>query len=245
MKKSLYLLPNLFTSANLLFGFLSMIAASNGQYNQAALAILVAVGLDAVDGKVARMTNSASAFGLEYDSLADLLSFGMAPGWLLYNWFLSSLGLFGGLAAFLFVVCGALRLARFNVQATHVQRYVFTGLPIPAAACVVAAATLLGHDAASHFHILDTEQPLALVIAIYGLAFLMVSKVRYRSFKRVRVKRIWSLPLIVGGTFVVIMLALMPELSLFLLSLSYALSGPVEALIRRRRPEEEVIPAEQ
>ena len=140
MKKSLYLLPNLFTSANLLFGFLSMIAASNGQYNQAALAILVAVGLDAVDGKVARMTNSASAFGLEYDSLADLLSFGMAPGWLLYNWFLSSLGLFGWLAAFLFVVCGALRLARFNVQASHVQRYVFTGLPIPAAASVVAAA---------------------------------------------------------------------------------------------------------
>ena len=151
----------------------------------------------------------------------------------------------GGLAAFLFVVCGALRLARFNVQATHVQRYVFTGLPIPAAASVVAAATLLGHDTTSHFHILDTEHPLALVIAIYALAFLMVSNVRYRSFKKIRVKRIWSLPLLVGGTFVLIMLALMPELSLFLLTLSYALSGPVETLIRRRRPDEEAISAEQ
>lgn len=245
MRKSLYLLPNLFTSANLLCGFLSMIAASNGQYTQAALAILVAVGLDAVDGKVARMTNSASAFGLEYDSLADLLSFGMAPGWLLYNWFLGSLSLFGWLAAFLFVVCGALRLARFNVQASHAQRYVFTGLPIPAAASVVAAATLLGHDATSHVHVLNTDQPLGLVLAIYTLAFLMVSNVRYRSFKKIRIKRIWSLPLVVGGTFVLIMLALMPELSLFLLSLSYALSGPVEALIRRKKPEEDVIPAEQ
>jgi len=245
MKKSLYLLPNLFTSANLLFGFLSMIAASNGQYTQAALAILVAVGLDAVDGKVARMTNSASAFGLEYDSLADLLSFGMAPGWLLYNWFLGSLGPLGWLASFVFVVCGALRLARFNVQASQVQRYVFTGLPIPAAASVIAAATLLGHDATSHFHVLNTDQPLGLVLAIYALAFLMVSKVRYRSFKKIRIKRIWSLPLVVGGTFVLIMLALMPELSLFLLSLSYALSGPVETLIRRKKPEEDVIPAEQ
>ncbi len=245
MKKSLYLLPNLFTSANLLFGFLSMIAASNGQYTQAALAILVAVGLDAVDGKVARMTNSASAFGLEYDSLADLLSFGMAPGWLLYNWFLGSLGLFGWLASFVFVVCGALRLARFNVQASHVQRYVFTGLPIPAAASVIAAATLLGHDTTGHFHVLNADQPLGLIIAIYALAFLMVSNVRYRSFKKIRIKRIWSLPLVVGGMFVLIMLALMPELSLFLLSLSYALSGPVETLIRRKKPGEDVIPAEQ
>ena len=105
----------------------------------------------------------------------------------------------------------------------------------------------MGHDATSQFHVLNTDQPLGLVVAVYALAFLMVSKVRYRSFKKIRVKRIWSLPLVVGGTFVLIMLALMPELSLFLLSLSYALSGPVETLIRRKKPEpeEDVLAAEQ
>ena len=117
MKKSKYLLPNLFTSANLVSGFLSMIAAHNGQYAHAALVILLAAGLDCLDGKVARLTGSSSAFGVEYDSLADLLSFGMAPGWLLYTWALRSLSPFGWLAAFAFVICGALRLARFAPDA--------------------------------------------------------------------------------------------------------------------------------
>ena len=139
MKKSKYLLPNLFTSANLVSGFLSMIAAHNGQYAHAALVILLAAGLDCLDGKVARLTGSSSAFGVEYDSLADLLSFGMAPGWLLYTWALRSLSPFDWLPAFAFVICGALRLARFNVQATGVQKYTFTGLPIPAAASMVVA----------------------------------------------------------------------------------------------------------
>src|SRR4029450_2027950 len=120
MKKSKYLLPNLFTSANLVSGFLRMIAAHNGQYAHAALVILLAGGLDWLDGEGARLTGSSRAFGVEYDSLADLLSFGMAPGWLLYTWALRSLSPFGWLAAFAFVICGALRLGRFNVQA-HVR----------------------------------------------------------------------------------------------------------------------------
>jgi CDP-diacylglycerol--serine O-phosphatidyltransferase len=144
MKKSIYLLPNIFTTGNLLCGFSSIVASINGHYLQAAIAILIAVGLDYLDGKVARLTNSASAFGLEYDSLADLLSFGMAPGLLLYAWMLRSFGPFGWLAAFLFVICGALRLARFNVQAMGVQKFTFTGLPIPAAAGVLASMVLVG-----------------------------------------------------------------------------------------------------
>jgi len=184
MKKGKYLLPNLFTSANLVSGFFSMIAAHNGQYTYAALMIMLAAGLDCLDGKVARLTGSSSAFGVEYDSLADLLSFGMAPGWLLYTWALYSLSPFGWLAAFAFVICGALRLARFNVQATGVQKYTFTGLPIPAAASVVASAVLLIQHCEDLPGSVDTDHPLVIVLAVYTLALLMVSNFKYRSFKR-------------------------------------------------------------
>ena len=242
MKKGKYLLPNLFTSANLVSGFLSMIAAHNGQYTQAALVILLAAGLDCLDGKVARLTNSASAFGVEYDSLADLLSFGMAPGWLLYTWALYSLSPFGWLAAFAFVICGALRLARFNVQATGVQKYTFTGLPIPAAASVVASAVLLIEDLPGS---VDTDHPLVIVLAVYTLALLMVSNFKYRSFKRLRWRRRWPLPLLASGILLSTVLVCGPEITLFLLFLSYALSGPVETLLRRKKPKENVIPVEQ
>ena len=246
MKKSKYLLPNLFTSANLVSGFLSMIAAHNGQYPLAALVILLAAGLDCLDGKVARLTGSASAFGVEYDSLADLLSFGMAPGWLLYTWALRSLSPFGWLAAFAFVICGALRLARFNVQATGIQKYMFTGLPIPAAASVVASAVLL----VQHLYedlpgSVDMDRPLVIVLAVYTLALLMVSNFRYRSFKRLHWRRRWPLPLLVGSILISTVLIYGPEIILFLLFLGYALSGPVETLLRRKKPEETVLPAEQ
>jgi len=249
MNKGKYLLPNLFTSANLVSGFLSMIAAHNGQYAIAALVILLAAGLDCLDGKVARLTGSASAFGVEYDSLADLLSFGMAPGWLLYTWALHSLSPFGWLAAFAFVICGALRLARFNVQATGVQKYTFTGLPIPAAASVVASAVLL----IQHLHgiyedlpgSVDTDHPLVIVLAVYTLALLMVSNFKYRSFKRLRWRRQWPLPLLAGSVLISTVLVCGPELVLFLLALGYALSGPLEMLLRRKKPKENVIPAEQ
>jgi CDP-diacylglycerol--serine O-phosphatidyltransferase len=245
MKKGIYLLPNLFTTGNLLCGFSSIVAAINDQYTQAALAILIAVCLDYLDGKVARMTNSSSAFGLEYDSLADLLSFGMAPGVLLYTWTLRPFGHFGWLAAFLFVICGALRLARFNVQATEVQKYTFTGLPIPAAAGVLASAVLLGRQLYGDFQGIDTDRPLFIVLVVYALALLMVSNFKYRSFKRFHLKRSWTLQCFVAGGVAIIVLVLMPEVSLFLMFFGYALSGPVETLLRRKKPKEEVIPAEQ
>ncbi|GIX46164.1 MAG: CDP-diacylglycerol--serine O-phosphatidyltransferase [Candidatus Tectimicrobiota bacterium] len=244
MKRGMYLLPNLFTTGNLLCGFSSVIAALNGQYTQAALAILVAVVLDCLDGKVARMTNSASAFGLEYDSLADLLSFGVAPGLLLYTWILQPFGHFGWLAAFLFVICGALRLARFNVQATSLQRYVFIGLPIPAAAGVIASAVLLSERLTHDAHVAEIERSLFLVLAVYVLALLMVSNIKYRSLKYLRLRRPFPLPLLVGAVLALPIALLVPEFFLFLLFLGYALSGPVESLLRRKKPEEEALPAE-
>jgi CDP-diacylglycerol--serine O-phosphatidyltransferase len=246
MKKGLYILPNLFTSANLFCGFFSMIAASNGRYGQAALAILFAVVLDCLDGKVARLTNSSSAFGVEYDSLADLLSFGVAPGWLLYAWALRYFEPLGWVAAFLFIICGALRLARFNVQASGVQKYVFTGLPIPAAASVVASAVLLSHQPDGGFHSgVEIDHPLLLGLSVYVLALLMVSNFRYRSLKRIRLKRAWSISLLLAGVAGLVGIALAPEISLFVLSLGYALSGPVETLVRRKRPKEDVVTVRQ
>jgi CDP-diacylglycerol---serine O-phosphatidyltransferase len=245
MKKGLYLLPNLFTTGNLLCGFSSIVASINEQYVQAAIAILIAVGLDFLDGKVARLTNSASAFGVEYDSLADLLSFGMAPGLLLYAWTLRSFGHLGWLAAFLFVICGALRLARFNVQATNAQRYTFTGLPIPAAAGVLASAVLLGRQLYGDLHSIEVERPLFIVLSVYALAFLMVSTFRYRSFKRLRLRREWSLRYLGGAGVAIIVIVLAPEVALFLTFFAYAISGPVETLLRRRKPKEEVLPAKQ
>lgn len=245
MKKSIYLLPNLFTSGNLLCGFSSVIASLNGRYVQAALAIFIAAVLDSLDGKVARMTNSSSAFGVEYDSLADLLSFGLAPGLLLYSWLLQPFGPFGWLAAFLFVICGALRLARFNVQATREQRYNFTGLPIPMAAGVIASAVLLSHKLHEGVDSVDPDRPLSLVLAVYVLAFLMVSNFKYRSFKYFRLRRARPVPIMVGVMLAVLVVIMTPELSLFLMFLGYALSGPVEALVRRKKPKEDVITAEQ
>jgi CDP-diacylglycerol--serine O-phosphatidyltransferase len=239
--KSKYLLPNLFTSANLVGGFFSMIAAHNGQYTNAALVILLAVGLDCLDGRVARLTGSSSAFGVEYDSLADLLSFGMAPGWLLYTWALRSLSPFGWLAAFVFVICGALRLARFNIQAAGVQKYSFTGLPIPIAASVVASAVLLIEAVPGS---VDMDHPVIIVLAVYALALLMVSNFRYRSFKRLHWRRVWPLPLLAGAVALSTMLVYGPELTLFLLFLAYALSGPVETLLRWKKPKETILPAE-
>lgn len=244
MNKGIYLLPNLFTTGNLLCGFSSVIASINGKYVQAALAILIAVVLDCLDGKVARMTNSSSAFGVEYDSLADLLSFGMAPGLLLYAWTLRLFGHFGWLAAFLFVICGALRLARFNVQATHEQQSIFVGLPIPAAAGVIASAVLLSQQLYGDFGGIDSDRLLSVVLAVYVLALLMVSNFKYRSFKHLRLKRPRPLHLLVGAVLTLFVIILMPALALFLLFFGYALSGPVEALVRRKKPKEEVIVAE-
>lgn len=224
-RRGIYLIPNLLTTGNLFAGFYAIIAVFNAGYLAAALAILVAMAFDFLDGRSARLTKTTSRFGLEYDSLADLVSFGLAPGLLIYSWALSNYGRFGWVATFLFVVCGALRLARFNAQATTIESKNFTGLPIPAAAGVIASLVVLDH------HILKMGaaiKPLLILGLIYILAFLMVSTFRYRSLKDFHLRNRKPFHVLVSAVLVLIILAAEPQILLFVMFAGYALSGLVE-----------------
>ena len=242
VKKGIYLVPNLITSASLFGGFYSIVAALDGNYYASAVAILISVLLDAMDGRIARLTNTNTRFGIEYDSLADLVSFGVAPAILIFTWALRPYGRFGWLAAFLFVVCGALRLARFNIQINTVESRVFNGLPIPAAASLVATTVLL-------FSYLEQEgmaKHVTVLLFTYLLAFLMVSNIKYYSFKDLDLKERRPFNLLVIGILLLVVVALEPHIMLFLLSLAYVLSGPVISLRRkgerRQRKERGVRP---
>ena len=168
MKRGVYILPNLFTTGNLFCGFWSIISVFQEKYFYAAVAILLASVFDALDGKVARLSGATTKFGVQYDSLADLVSFGIAPALLAFSWALRPYGRFGWLAAFLFVVCGALRLARFNVQTASGEVKYFKGLPIPAAASMIALTILL------YLHLIETGwvKDIVILVMIYILAFL-------------------------------------------------------------------------
>ncbi|MDO8785885.1 MAG: CDP-diacylglycerol--serine O-phosphatidyltransferase, partial [Syntrophales bacterium] len=179
MKKGVYVLPNLLTTASLYCGFYSVIASLKGDFSIAAVAILISFVLDGLDGRIARMTNTLSRFGAEYDSLSDLVAFGVAPAILTYTWALSSYGKWGWMAAFLFVVCGALRLARFNIQINIIESRVFNGLPIPGAAAVVSTCVLLFY----HLGGAGKFNNLSALIIIPALSLLMVSNIKYYSFK--------------------------------------------------------------
>ena len=228
MKKGIYVLPNLFTTANLFCGFYSAIASMKGMYEIAAVAILIAVVLDSLDGRIARMTHTTSRFGGEYDSLCDLVTFGVAPSLLVYNWSLLAYGKWGWLGAFLFCVCGALRLARFNVQIGVIDSRVFNGLPIPGAAAVLATGVLL-------FYYLGGEgrfSNLSVMIVVIAHSLFMVSSIKYYSFKDLNFfsrKPFMSFVLIV--LILVIVLA-EPQIMMFTFAFGYSLSGPVWALYR-------------
>ncbi|MGH7260928.1 MAG: CDP-diacylglycerol--serine O-phosphatidyltransferase, partial [Nitrospiraceae bacterium] len=179
-RRAVYLIPNLLTTGNLFSGLFAILAVFKGHYVAAAVAILVALIFDMLDGKSARWTNSTSQFGVEYDSLADLVAFGVAPGLLMYGWALSVYDMLGPAVMFAFVACGALRLARFNVMAATSESKYFTGLPIPAAASVVATLVIFDH----HAGLLGIAgQPVPALVLTLTLAFLMVSTIKYRSFK--------------------------------------------------------------
>ncbi|MBW2599630.1 MAG: CDP-diacylglycerol--serine O-phosphatidyltransferase [Deltaproteobacteria bacterium] len=228
IKKGIYILPNLFTTASLFFGFYSMIASIGGDFSKAAVAIIISCILDGLDGKIARVTNTTSKFGAEYDSLSDLIAFGMAPAILAYSWALVSFGRYGWLAAFLFVVCGALRLARFNVQINAIDSKVFNGLAIPAAAVVIATAVLF-------FHYMGGEGQFNHVSVLAGtvaLALLMVSNIKYYSFKDLNFfsrKPFMTFVLII---FMLTVIVLEPQIMLFVMALAYSLSGPVWMLFK-------------
>ncbi len=238
MKKGIYILPNLFTTASLFCGFYSIIASIGGDFPQAAVAIILACILDGLDGKIARVTNTTSKFGAEYDSLSDLIAFGLAPAILAYSWALVSFGRYGWLAAFLFVVCGALRLARFNVQLDIIDSRVFNGLAIPAAAVVVATTVLF-------FYYLGGEGQfphVSILAGMVALSLLMVSNIKYYSFKDLNFfsrKPFMTFVLIIC---MLIVIVLEPQIMLFVMALGYAISGPVWILFRmaKERQQDEV-----
>ncbi len=224
-KKGVYILPNLFTSASLFSGFYAVIAAINGNHMAAAIAILISAVLDGLDGRVARLTNTTSRFGVEYDSLADLIAFGVAPGILAFLWGLQGYGRLGWLAAFLYVATTALRLARFNVlaQGGNSSKAYFLGLPCPAAAVLVAATVLF----CQYLGILGPVRHVSILVMIYGLSFLMVSSVRYYSFKEVRWFQQHPFSGMVALLLAIVVVAMEPKVIIFALILAYVLSGPL------------------
>lgn len=228
LRRGIYILPNLFTTLNVFFGFFAVIASIDGEFQQAAIAIILAALFDSLDGKIARATHTTSRFGVEYDSLADLISFGLAPGMMMYLWALKPLGRIGWLAAFLFMVCGALRLARFNTKADSTAGEYFVGLPIPAGAAMNATIVLLfmrfGFEIGSNFN-----KALALVMLCI-LAFLMVSTIKYNSFKKVELFKNGNFNALVALVLIFIFIAAQPSIALFLIAMIYVISGPFNAL---------------
>ncbi|MFQ5780774.1 MAG: CDP-diacylglycerol--serine O-phosphatidyltransferase [Nitrospiria bacterium] len=224
-KKGIYIIPNLFTSGNLFCGVFAIISVFNAEYVTAATAILVASIFDMLDGKLARLTKTTSRFGVEYDSLADLVSFGVAPGLLVYSWGLRTYGRLGWVAVFLFIVCGALRLARFNVQVSGAESKHFVGLPIPAAASLVATTIMLD----SYILQLGKEvRPILMLTLVYLLAFLMVSNIRYRSFRDLNLRDRKPFGALVGLVLILLVLVTAPQVMLFSGIALYVLSGMTE-----------------
>lgn len=226
-------IPNFVTLLGLFSGFYSIVASLNGEFVVAAYAILFAFIFDGLDGKLARLLNATSDFGIQLDSLCDLVSFGIAPAMLAYKWALEPYGRLGWMAAFLFIACGALRLARFNVQTKKLDNTFFVGLAIPAAAGVIATSVLF----AKHFFgdPSDIAMPIWFTFTIYVLAFLMVSNIPYYSFKNLTSLNVKPFNLLVGFVLLIFVLGLYPEVFLFLLALGFAASGPLYLLFRKEK----------
>lgn len=222
----IYVLPNLVTTGNLFFGFFAIIQSTKGNFLYAAYAIVAAAVFDLLDGRLARLTHSTSKFGAEYDSLCDLVSFGVAPGVLLYMWALQPYGRLGWIACFIFVACGALRLARFNVQATVIEKAYFQGLPIPMAAGIVASSVLALQDLG-----MDANGNAGILAMTFLLGFVMVSTFRYRSFKDLDLKERLPFKYLIFGVMIIGVVAYRPEVNLFVLFLTYAVLGAVFGIL--------------
>jgi len=223
VRRAIYLLPNIITTLAFFVGFVSAVWSLDGAYEKAAIAIIVAGVLDALDGRIARLTRTTSLFGIQYDSLSDSFAFGAAPAILMYTAVLHPMGRFGWLGAFLFMVCGALRLARFNVQAQRVGEKHFTGLPIPAAAGMVAVTLLLmGQES------LDTIMArVVFILMAYVLGFLMVSTIPYPSLKQVVIPRRKAFQVLALVVICIVVVANYPVYFLFGFGIFYVVLGPI------------------
>ena len=233
--KGIYLLPNLFTTAGLFAGFYAIIAAVDGHFANASIAIFIAMIMDGLDGRVARMTHTESDFGAEYDSMADMVSFGIAPALVIHQWALTSWGKIGWLAAFIFAAAAALRLARFNTQVGSSDKRYFQGLASPAAAALVAGFVWLGADLGWE----GTDKRLFAIIVSAGAGILMVTNIRYHSFKDIDLRGKVPFIVLVALMIAFAVIYLHPPVVLFVGFFVYAVSGPIMALnsLRKRHRE--------
>lgn len=231
----IYVLPNLITTMNMFSGFLAIIMSIQGNFVFAAYAIVAGAVFDQLDGRVARLTRSMSKFGAEYDSLCDLVSFGVAPAILLFLWALQPFGRIGWLVSFLYTACGALRLARFNVQANIVEKSYFQGLPIPMAAGIVASSVLAFTDLEW-----EPKHNWGLLAMTALLAVVMVSTFQYRSFKDIDLKHRLPFYYVVVGLAVIVLVAIRPEVMLFLLFMSYAVLGAIFGILGWGKPPQQL-----
>lgn len=231
-RRGIYLLPNLFTTAGLFAGFYSIVSGMNSQFEAAAIAIFIAMVMDGLDGRIARLTNTQSDFGVEYDSLSDMISFGLAPSLIMYQWALSGMGKLGWLAAFVYTASTALRLARFNTQAGSVDKQFFQGLPSPAAAALLAGMIWLG-ETQTFVDVTNLTIFAFPVTVVAGI--LMVSNIRYYSLKQIDFKGRIPFVGILLLVLLFVFIASEPPLVLFSIALVYAISGPVMTLLFIRK----------
>ncbi len=244
MKRGIFILPSLLTLTGIFLSFYGIVSAIKGSFVLAAALILIAGFFDGIDGKVARLTKTTTRFGLELDSLADVISFGVAPALLMYMWALEPYGRIGWVTAFVFVSCGALRLARFNVQSGNTDPKRFQGLPIPMAAAMIGTTVLI-------FKKLGLNPPdhgIVLFILTYVLSFLMVSGVKFHAFKDLTLAKQKPFSSTVAFVLILALIAASPYVVPFLLCAGYVISGPVLTWVlqvRRKRQIEETAAEEK
>lgn len=234
LRRGIYIIPTLFTVGNMLAGFTSILFALNGRIETAAWLVLLAGVLDGLDGRVARLANVTSEFGREYDSLADVVSFGVAPAVLVYQWGLWGMGRWGWMAGFLFLVAGSVRLARFNVKSALEDSSRFTGLPIPGGAGALTMMVLVAPEP-----VVNRPVTIAVWAFVLTISFLMVSTIPYRSYKDVNLRRRFPATAFFLMALVLAVVAVWPVPTLATLAVVYLLSGPIEMLRRRRRRSSE------
>ncbi len=239
MRKGIYILPNSLTLCGMFCGFFAILSSFKGDYYHAAWAILIANIFDGLDGWVARLTNSTTKFGVELDSLSDLIAFGVAPAILIYSWGLQPFGRFGIGAAFFFVICGALRLARYNVQMVNTESKAFTGLPIPGAGTVIASFVLFYYEVWGG----SIEKSYILIFMPFLLAVLMVTTLKFHSLKEIDFKKRKPFWLLVAIGTALVLIGMFPEIVIFLFAIIYVLWGMIEGtyIIHKKRKYKEIV----
>jgi CDP-diacylglycerol--serine O-phosphatidyltransferase len=235
-RKGVYLLPNLFTTASLFSGFYAVINAMNGQFENAAIAIFISMICDGLDGRVARLTNTQSKFGEQYDSLADMVAFGVAPALVVFCWALSGLGKFGWACAFIYMACAALRLARFNAMIDTADKNFFTGLASPAAAWVIAATVWVCQEEGLVGELLPVSLSYLVGVVTAFVGLLMIANIRYNSFKGIDLRGRVPFVVLLLAVLVFALVSMDPARVLLLVAIVYASSGPVQFILEKLKP---------